>query len=320
MIECAYCCPHHVDRLQSRAEQICYGIVAVAPEDGRPIEPGVIAVPSADMNGDAHGPGWLDFCEQQASIAAEQFARSFRTYLTEHPSCNRPNATKDFAAKFVDYFLEHFQAQTLLKHLTCTLNGSPSKSPKRQSLPPLSLTTRSHTFDGSPAAGIGGGGATPLSGSATLPHGMSLSDAANFSYAKDDSVIQNNASSKHKSFLHHVRKISFRGFRSTVNRPFRQLFRQHSDDSEPESLPGASDSKKSKHKSDKSDKAKMTKMIVECQKEGIVQQLVEDCNGRPEWEKCRLVLIKTTGGHMLEFYTPPKVRIFRIFQFVILSW
>ena len=43
-------------------------------------------------------------------------------------------------------------------------------------------------------------------------------------------------------------------------------------------------------------------------KEGIVYQLMgEDSSARARWEKCRMVLVQTNGGYMLEFYTPPKV-------------
>jgi hypothetical protein len=33
---------------------------------------------------------------------------------------------------------------------------------------------------------------------------------------------------------------------------------------------------------------------------------LEQPGGQPKWEKCRLALIKTVGGYMLEFYSPPK--------------
>lgn len=47
--------------------------------------------------------------------------------------------------------------------------------------------------------------------------------------------------------------------------------------------------------------------MVECRKEGIVNYLVgENTDGTQKWEKCRLALVKTVGGYMLEFYSPPK--------------
>ncbi|GBM87307.1 hypothetical protein AVEN_234760-1, partial [Araneus ventricosus] len=59
---------------------------------------------------------------------------------------------------------------------------------------------------------------------------------------------------------------------------------------------------------DKHEKTKLAKIIVECIREGMVSYLTGDyLDGRQKWEKCRLVLVKTTGGYMLEFYSPPKV-------------
>ena len=53
----------------------------------------------------------------------------------------------------------------------------------------------------------------------------------------------------------------------------------------------------------------MTKLMVECKKEGIVHQLFSDdrMEDSATWQRCKLVLVKTTGGDMLEFYSPPKV-------------
>ena len=44
-------------------------------------------------------------------------------------------------------------------------------------------------------------------------------------------------------------------------------------------------------------------------KEGIVNYLTVDnanIDGKHKWEKCRMALVKTTGGYMLEFYSPNK--------------
>lgn len=77
----------------------------------------------------------------------------------------------------------------------------------------------------------------------------------------------------------------------------------------------------SKSSADESDasgrqnKLKVAKIVVECRKEGHVQYFTPEsldqpgCSaapGSPKWEKCRLALVKTVGGYMLEFYSPPK--------------
>lgn len=68
-----------------------------------------------------------------------------------------------------------------------------------------------------------------------------------------------------------------------------------------------------KHSDDDSvshNKTKLAKIVVECRKEGIVDYTTPECldqpSGTPKWEKCRLQLVKATGGYMLEFYSPPK--------------
>ncbi|CAB0001847.1 unnamed protein product [Nesidiocoris tenuis] len=60
-------------------------------------------------------------------------------------------------------------------------------------------------------------------------------------------------------------------------------------------------------KFDKSSKTRLAKIVVECRKEGIVNYMIgENPDGTQKWEKCRLALVKTVGGYMLEFYSPPK--------------
>ena len=44
------------------------------------------------------------------------------------------------------------------------------------------------------------------------------------------------------------------------------------------------------------------------QKEGILRQLIDAGGASLEWSKCRVVLLRSSGGNMIEFYSPPKVR------------
>lgn len=92
------------------------------------------------------------------------------------------------------------------------------------------------------------------------------------------------------------RRLSFKAL--TKGKSF---FRQTSDDTDS----GAGHSKNMKL--DKHSKTRLAKIVVECRKEGIVNYLVgENADGTQKWEKCRLALVKTVGGYMLEFYSPPK--------------
>ncbi|XP_076254693.1 SH2B adapter-like protein Lnk isoform X2 [Rhynchophorus ferrugineus] len=86
-------------------------------------------------------------------------------------------------------------------------------------------------------------------------------------------------------------KPFFRSFK--MLRKSKDLFHKHSDDD-----------------SVSHNKTKLAKIVVECRKEGIVDYTTPECldqpSGTPKWEKCRLQLVKATGGYMLEFYSPPK--------------
>jgi len=137
------------------------------------------------------------------------------------------------------------------------------------------------------------------------------------------------ATGKHRSFF---RQFSIRGLRSNV----RQLFKQHSDELELSNNSGgacgaelSADGCASRTSSSRKcatttapllrtdggrgSKARTTKMVVECRHEGVVRQLVNTVDSSTQnWEKCRLVLVRTTGGYLLEFYIPPKV-IFSLF-------
>ncbi|KAK3908635.1 SH2B adapter protein 2 [Frankliniella fusca] len=75
-------------------------------------------------------------------------------------------------------------------------------------------------------------------------------------------------------------------------------------------------------KKDKHSKTKLAKIVVECRKEGIVNYLSgENLDGTGKWDKCRLALVKTVSGYMLEFYSPPKAPKPRsgVFCFLILE-
>ncbi|XP_030373681.1 SH2B adapter protein 1 isoform X2 [Scaptodrosophila lebanonensis] len=87
-----------------------------------------------------------------------------------------------------------------------------------------------------------------------------------------------------------LRRLSFKGLRKG-----KAFFHKNSDDGD-----GSS----------KHSKTKLHKIVVECRKEGIVNNLTPESLDQPtgtqKWEKCRLALVKAVGGYMLEFYTPPK--------------
>ncbi|XP_014244044.1 SH2B adapter protein 1 [Cimex lectularius] len=96
----------------------------------------------------------------------------------------------------------------------------------------------------------------------------------------------------HRPFF---RRLSFKALKK--GKGF--FYRQVSDENDPNASKGA--------KTEKTSKTKLAKIVVECRKEGNVNYLIgENPDGTQKWEKCRLALVKTVGGYMLEFYSPPK--------------
>ncbi len=257
------------------------------------------------MNGAASSPSWTEFCEQHAATAADDFAKSFRSFLTDHPHLDRPSACQDFANKFIEFFIEHFEAQTLRKNLNGRSISSPTKSPKKalhKRTPGLGHH-RSHTFDGVDLVNCG-----------EPDLFLTVQEIDRSRHQAGSNHVSHSSPRHSKSLLRRLSFRGFQGFRNTVNKPFRQLFKQHSDDGDLSLSSQFSQSNNTNrtsrlmNKNDKPEKTKLRKVFVEYLREGVVNQLVgEDENGRTVWEKCRLVLMKATGGHMLEFYTPPKV-------------
>ncbi|XP_017144051.1 SH2B adapter protein 1 isoform X1 [Drosophila miranda] len=92
-----------------------------------------------------------------------------------------------------------------------------------------------------------------------------------------------------------LRRLSFKGLRKGKFPILQAFFHKNSDD-----VDG----------SGKQSKTKLAKIVVECRKEGYVNNLTPESLDQPtgsqKWEKCRLALVKAVGGYMLEFYTPPK--------------
>ncbi|KAJ8679081.1 hypothetical protein QAD02_014868 [Eretmocerus hayati] len=97
----------------------------------------------------------------------------------------------------------------------------------------------------------------------------------------------------HKPFF---RRLSFKGLRK--GKAFFQ--KQQSNESE---------SNTESRKADKHSKAKLSKIVVECRKDGTVNAMVvENADVTHKFEKCRLALVKASAGYILEFYSSSKTK------------
>ncbi|KAJ8313115.1 hypothetical protein KUTeg_010488 [Tegillarca granosa] len=274
----------------------------------------------ASINGDSENPPgdqhWQDFCERQAIITSKQFVRDFLVFNRSNESGNNsiPYDPSKFAKKFVECFLQHFE-----KEVKRTSYYVDSQQTKPKGAIPSSVAP-------SPPPPYTGGDSnrTSVSSASSLgQNGTGRMDRIRDDY--DDSIGTASASpsveSHHQSPTHTskakgglLRRLSFRNFRK------RSLFHKHgSDETDSQGQVQGSSHRKHKHshsksslKHDKSGSASgSTKSeIEEIKKEGIVSVLTgEDAKGKSRWEKTRMVLMKSNGGFLLEFYSPPKTSI-----------
>ncbi|CAL8071385.1 unnamed protein product [Orchesella dallaii] len=257
---------------------------------------------------------WSTWCEETAISTAVEVASVIKTQYTLPPptpngpevqgSTNNglsPTQTSDLVHRFVEVFARRLEAEVLPK-------GADSREPTAQ--------TSSYDF---PSNSSAGGGYAQRSSNrngpdAVVPH-VSNGQPSNNEYPGNQSnqrpggeqtpvrAVPSNASDTSQPAAHPTptarkpfyRRLSFKGFKKG-----RFFHKQLSDE-----VQLSSSDNKSKH--DKSSKGKLAKILVECQKEGTVHYLSgENLDGTQKWEKCRLCLVKTVGGYMLEFYSPPK--------------
>ncbi|XP_071447748.1 SH2B adapter protein 2 [Hetaerina americana] len=213
---------------------------------------------------------WIEFCDKHAKGAASDFAKAFCIYVSANlPESARTTVShRDFVRKFVDCFVDHFENELTKRNVT---NHSKDKIVN---------------------------GNLSVSGSATVSSGSALRANSHEEFSDYSEQEADSPSPKihHKPFF---RRLSFKGLKK--GKGF--FHKQHSDEVELSSH--HHHEKHSKH--DKHSKTKLAKIVVECRKEGIVNYLMgENMDGTQKWERCRLALVKTVGGYMLEFYSPPK--------------
>ena len=140
---------------------------------------------------------------------------------------------------------------------------------------------------------------TPVSQPVIINNGAHFSD---YSDTEPESPgvpkIKHNTTSNRPFF----RRFSFKGI--TKSKALQFFHKQESDERE---LSTNSSQQASVQRLSGEKKQKLSKIVVECQKESLVN-LIADVNmdGNTKWEKSKMMLVKSSGGFMLEFYSPPK--------------
>jgi hypothetical protein len=251
---------------------------------------------------------WTEICERQARSAAFELARHIHAHFTNESNQIR-DATlvsiyQECAQRFVNLFVRSYDYE--LKKLSGILVNSCDTVKYGCKSNGHQTASNNHLNCASPSPSR-----LPVNRSNTVQDCSDYSDTERENTLGSTSSGYPNTSSvkpRHKPFF---RRFSLKGFRKAKG-----LFhKQHSDEVELSMGASAAShtnsfSSKNDHSSSFQHNAKRTSkhsMVVESLCEGTVNYLTsESLDGTPKWERCRLCLVKTVGGYMLEFFSPPK--------------
>ncbi|XP_016839350.1 SH2B adapter protein 1 [Nasonia vitripennis] len=229
--------------------------------------------PSEPLNSlaTAAGDDWAEFCERHARAAAADFAKAFCTYvnLDLTESARASLSYRDFLRKFVETFCDHFEAEYVRRTKSPSTHDANSRQPTSNDREGNSTNHNNRT---------------PVR---TSSH-EEFSD-----YSEQDGEIVS-PKPAHKPFF---RRLSFKGLKKGKG-----LFHKQQSDEVVLSHPDS-------RRTDKHSKAKLSKIVVECRKEGTVNAMVIENTDVPQkFEKCRLALVKASAGYMLEFCSSSKAK------------
>lgn len=227
---------------------------------------------NGDIGATFQGGRWEEFCKDKATSAARTFSREFLQFVSFNPVYDTPGASSTFSKRFVEYFVEAFDHEV---HKT---NG-----------------IMHHDFGPPPDS--------PLE---------------DFGEDEFGSNIHLTSNSKHQQ----AKKAADSSFRFNFSKKFRDvrgLFKRSASlhDDDPSAQKSATTPDQSRRKSSTAQptgtEEARNKSVSGLKREGIMNYLMNlDMGVNTEdffWQKCRVVLFKAPGGYMLEFYTPPKVRL-----------
>ncbi|XP_076452769.1 SH2B adapter protein 1-like [Babylonia areolata] len=241
---------------------------------------------ATEVNGEKAGElATVDFCERHASSSAHNFVRDFIAFDRNTPVAGRSRDPYHYAKKFTEFFLRHFDYEL-----------------KRSS------------FAGDSVAEVNNSGHRDVAQSwQEVSRPREAQNGETDDYADQEGSPERGVSPSRKNTKGILRRFSLKNIRKS------RLFKQSSDEvdgavgeqhANPPHQHAGHHRKHSKHR-DKKERMRTHSLNEDGsvnKVEGIVHVLQpgEDSRGRTRWEKTRLVLVRASGGHLLEFYTPPK--------------
>nr|XP_006005925.1 PREDICTED: SH2B adapter protein 1 [Latimeria chalumnae]XP_014349955.1 PREDICTED: SH2B adapter protein 1 [Latimeria chalumnae] len=278
--------------------------------------------------GASQSPSWKEFCEIHAHAAAVEFARRFRTFLSENPQYAGPGAEATFSKRFAEHFMEQFEVEVNRTYVT--------DSPVRCGIAPFmgaqncqaaSNRDLSETCsDSSVASPVDT--QTRLDSyrheSSGMTSGLSSSQSRSSEDVSTSSSVAKPKLKKRFSLRNVSRSVrgSVKGilhWKSSVESPTEE----GSGDRHGNTNSNSSGSKVERDPAEKwthkFERLRLTKSPTpkvepyDIRREGILNYIVADdvnSSSRARWQKCRLLLRKAGqgkgDGYLLEFYIPAK--------------
>ena len=240
---------------------------------------------AVDVHETDDGDLMIDFCECHASSSAQNFVKHFLDFNRSTSYIGKYNDPYVYAKKFTEFFLHHFDEVLKKSSFTdecfLTEKGDQSKSVSSQ------RWVRQSEIGGLDSENIVNNGADPSSKSTKrIFRRFSLKNIR-----KSSRMFLRPASVDLKSNVEQNRSHSISRKHGHIN--IRKEANVH---------PSGGDG-------------------FGVIKEGIVHVLnVDDSKGKSKWQKCRLVLLRSSIGYLLEFYTPPKASIVVLCQIMFMTY
>ncbi|MBN3309017.1 SH2B2 protein, partial [Amia calva] len=258
-------------------------------------------------------PDWREFCEVHARASASDFADKFRRFVSENPCYDSPGADTTFSQHFAQHFLDCFSAELSRVHTPGSPGGAkysivPFVGLQSCPLPygrDLYLRRRDAGASSESLDSMDSGPGNPAPRGQPPAHKVS---ALGQSRSSED-VSAGHPKAKFK------KGFSLRNMSLCVVDGVKEIWHRRSSpepDSGRRANGEAGDKWSQRLRLSRASQAPKADLL-EIQREGALRYMVADdtnCVGSSQWQKCRLLLRKTsrTEGErfLLEFYVPPK--------------
>ncbi|XP_078404878.1 SH2B adapter protein 2 isoform X2 [Cetorhinus maximus] len=280
------------------------------------------------MNGDSESqdslqqvPDWKEFCEVQARVAATEFAKKFRIFISENPHYECPGIETTFSQHFASHFVEYFASEVNRPYLSDSpikYNVAPFSDVQNCQLPYSKETLQRKEKNSDSLESIDN-----TSNSSRYLRQAQVWNMSNFGHSRSSEDVSGRPKFKKGFSLRNMSTCMVDGMKEILQ------WRSSAEpllDAGQSRRPEGEDSSGNKLESEVRDKwshklerLRLTRSssakveLLDIQREGTLRYMVADdtnCVSSTQWQKCRLLLRKAVRlegeRFLLEFYVPPK--------------